>query len=143
MEINTESRWEINFTIPIYNFKIKLVLCENVKDYILDNNLFEESDQCKAIVLDFDNDDTVEYNCMVIFSCLEVKGDLITHEAFHILCLIMRSRGFTLSESSEETCAYLIGYLYKILTLNLIKLKQLKNGGTGTREEATTPVIRS
>ena len=129
---------ESNFTIAPYGYKVKLVLCDDVAEYIVQKELFEESDRCKAIVLDFENDETVKYNCLVIFSCKSVKIDLIAHEAFHIACLIARSRGFKLTKNSEECYAYLVGYISRVLFLKLTQLKQKKYGCTDKSEEIPT-----
>jgi len=125
-----DKSFESEIIIPIYNYKLKIVICSEVKDYILTNKIFEESEECKAIVLDFENDKTVKYNSIVIFSDNNIKTELIAHEAFHVVCLLAKSRGFTLTESSEECFAYLQGYITKALTTNLLKLKQIKNGDT-------------
>ena len=39
--------------------------------------------------------------------------EIITHEAFHAICALMRSIGVTLDESSEEAYAYPLGFINK------------------------------
>lgn len=126
---------DVTFKIPIYNFKVKLVLTNDIADYTSKLNSRYQCPSYKAVVFDFDEDDTVNYNSLVIFTEEAIKNHTISHEAFHIACLTMRSRGIIFSLDSEEAYAYLIDYLVRVLTLNLIKLKQIKNGNTNKSEE--------
>ena len=129
--------YEVIFKVPIYRYTIKLVLCEDVEKYVEDNGLYDTSEdgKCKAIVIDFEKFEEYEFNCMVIFTSKSVKGGLITHEIIHILHLIMKSRGFTLTDSSEECVAYLAEWLYKTLVFRLLELKLQINGNTNTSKE--------
>lgn len=126
--------YEVIFKVPIYAYRIKLVLCEDIEKYVVDNNLYDGDGKCKAMVLDFEELGEYDFESMVLFSNGNVKGGLIAHEAFHLLCLIMRSRGFILNEASEECCAYLLEWIYIALVQNLIKLKQQRDGNTSTSE---------
>ena len=121
--------------IPIYNFKFKLVLVDNVRDYILENKIYDIcSDGYKVLVIDLTESNN-GYDCLVVFSEEAIKGNIIAHEAFHIAALALKTRGVQLCNESEEAYAYLIDYLYKVLALQLLKLKQEKNGNTDTSKE--------
>ena len=110
-------------------------MVDNVRDYIIENKVYEScSNGYKVLIIDYTESD-LEYDCLAVFSKEGIKGNIIAHEAFHIAALCLRTRGVSLSDSSEEAYAYLIDYLFKVLTLNLIKLKQEKNGNTDTSKE--------
>lgn len=124
---------EIVFKIPIYNFKIKLVIVDSIAKYTIDNKIYTTcSDNYFAIVIDLTESKDYTHEALILFTPDSTVPNTIAHEAFHICCLIMRSRLCTLTESSEEAFAYLLDYIVKELNLNLIKLKQLNNGNTDT-----------
>lgn len=134
---------ELIIKIPIYNFKFKLVLVEEVREYIIENKVYDYcSEWYKVLVIDY-TESELDYDCLVVFSLEGIKGNILSHEAFHIACLTLKTRGVKLSDESEEAYAYLVDYLYKVLLTNLIKLKQERYGDTNSREEVTAPVIRS
>lgn len=134
---------ELILKIPIYNFRFKLVLVDNVKDYILQNKIYDYcSAWYKVLVIDFSESD-FNYDCLVVFSEEGIRNSIVAHEAFHIAVLTLKTRGVKLSDDSEEAYAYLIDYLVKILEVNLIKLKQIKNGDNSTSEQIQSPTIRS
>lgn len=125
---------ETLITIPIYNYKINLVLCDSINDYLqLKNLLNKKEDYSTSVALLYDTEFIeVKYNSLLLFTHKGNKENTIVHETFHLLCLIAENKGFTLSDDSEECYAYLQDYLYKIIRINLIKLKKIKNGNSDT-----------
>lgn len=111
--------------IPIYDYKINIVYTENVSKYLDYADLVDYNDGCySAVVFDCSELTHLKYNCLVVFDNVSFRGSVISHEAFHITCLICNYVGIKLTDSSEEAYAYLIGYLYKILVTILLQLKQ-------------------
>lgn len=49
--------------------------------------------------------------CVVFFNLKTVSQGTISHECFHIVNYILKARGLTLSDDSEETYCYLLGFL--------------------------------
>ncbi|RTK92544.1 MAG: hypothetical protein EKK61_03860 [Rickettsiales bacterium] len=119
------------FKIPIYNFKIKLVINNNNNKYLktLDYHNCNEI----ASVIDY-TDFNYNFDILSSFQIDKIKENTIAHEVFHITCIIMRYIGCKLSNNSEEAYAYLIDYLYKVIRLKLIKLK-LNYGDTNSTKK--------
>lgn len=115
---------ETIFKIPIYNIKIKLVLCDDIDDYVEKHEIDDRGLKCGAIFYP-----RLE---LMIFTEKYIKSHYISHEAFHITCHCMNTAGNYLTDSSEEAYAYLLQYIHKVLVIKLIELKQLKNGNTGS-----------
>lgn len=116
---------EVFFKIPIYNFKVKLALVESVEDYTKTSH---ELGDYRAVVVD--TADEKDHSALVIFTNSGIRPNTIAHEAFHIVCLVAKHIGIQLNDSSEEAYAYLLDWLVRQLTINLINLKQIKNGNT-------------
>lgn len=130
--------WEIEFEIPIFRTRIELKVVENVKTFVKSEY----------------NDDIIEHdailyndnsgNLILILDRVKgVKENTLVHESFHITCAIMRYIGSKLSMNSEENYAYTIDYVYKLLRMKTIKLKQQENGSTDKSEEIQSSVPRS
>lgn len=46
------------------------------------------------------------------------QADVLAHESFHITCSVMRQVGNTLTKASEESFAYLLGWLVNSIKEN-------------------------
>lgn len=105
--------------VPIYNTKIKIVICEDLDKYCKENAIDERGVNHEAVVYDFVNYDR-DFHFIVLFRP-NVKSNTIVHECFHLTCGIMRYIGCKLSNNSEESFAYLNEYLYKVIQNIVLK----------------------
>ena len=110
--------------VPIYNVKIKIVICENFEEYCKKNDISEEKLDYRAVVFDFTKFDR-DFHYIVLFQP-KVNINTIVHEVFHLTVGVMNYVGNILSDSSEESFAYLNEYLFKII-YNIVIIKNARN----------------
>lgn len=115
----------IHFLVNIDVFKVSVVFSVNETDQQLKSNLGRlrpviEEDIISVVNLD--NSDGIckdlgnHGSCLIRLKSLENKGGFmstVSHEIFHAVHNIAHYRGLKLTNSSEETYAYMIGYLTK------------------------------
>lgn len=113
--------------IPIYNFNIRIVCTDDLKEFCLKylpNEEFSFLDF--AFVMDYTkNEEEFKEDYLIVFDINNLKENIIVHEVFHITNRLLRVVGIPLDDSSEEVYAYLLDYLYNIVRLKTIKIKEL------------------
>lgn len=116
---------DVEFRVPIYGTKIKIVVNEDINKYAKDNDIDENDINHRAVVYNF-FDYKRTFDLIVLFN-INVKSNDIVHEVFHLVCYIMKHVGCKLSDESEEAFAYLNEYLYKKITsIIVIETQKLK-----------------
>jgi len=113
---------DVEFRVPIYGTKIKVVVNADIDKYAKDNDIDDRGINHRAVVYDFFEYDRT-FDLIVLFG-INVKSNDIVHEVFHLVCYIMKHIGCKLSDESEEAFAYLNEYLYKKITSLIIIEKQ-------------------
>lgn len=61
-----------------------------------------------------------DFNFCVMFMTGEVDAGLVAHEVYHVAASILHRAGVDMSDN-DEACAYLVGYLVKLVTNDLRK----------------------
>lgn len=112
---------DVEFRVPIYNTKIKVVVCKDIDFYAKANDIDDRGINHRAVVYDFFEYDRT-FDLIVLFG-IDVKSNDIVHEVFHLVCYIMKHIGCKLSDDSEEAFAYLNEYLYKKITSIIVEGK--------------------
>ena len=101
--------------IPIFDRVLRVIVTDDVKTAIKEiDEHTPENEVVEATVIEDDDGD--------INLIIKPDADIntICHEAFHITSGILEDAGLTLTESSEEAYAYLVGWvaekIQKVLT---------------------------
>jgi hypothetical protein len=93
-------------TIPIYDRTLNIIITEDI-NYGLESIGIDvnEGDEIEASVIE-DPDGKIN---LIINPKANINT--ICHESFHIANTILKEAGLTLSDSSEEAYAYLVGWV--------------------------------
>lgn len=99
-------------TVPIYKVNVKITFVDSLKEYFdfkgYAYNLSTVED-CEAVVYFAQNR---KYHMDMVFDMKGYRDDILVHELFHVVKGIFDTIGATLTDSSEEMWAYLLGDLY-------------------------------
>lgn len=105
--------------VQIYGFEIKLVLTDNLLEYVQEevpdvpDHLREIVYQDNmAIVFDYKRSKEREFDFLAVFSSQHLNGRTLNHETFHLTARIMRYIGASLVPESEECYCYLSDYIF-------------------------------
>lgn len=135
---------EEEIKIPIYGISILLVITQETKKYIIEAGIDEEPDTCDAHVYNTMIRDDIPYDFVTVLKPNRLKENIIAHEAFHLTAQIMRALDTPLIDETEETYAYLLDYIYKIVRHRTVlyktknqQLNEEENGDTSSRKETT------
>lgn len=110
------------FVVPIYNTTVRIVIgnAEETEGYLqklfdeyLASKIMEDLNlpDCDGKVADLEDNSHLLWLPNTPIT-LQENGTL-AHEIFHLAVSILINRGIPLNEDTEETVAYLIGYLTK------------------------------
>lgn len=105
--------------VPVYNIDICVSFCQDQKSMIKSMrklyNIATTDEVIKTSFPDWPNgimgDFGVGGPLLMRINSVDDIIRTITHEVFHAVCFIAKSRGLTLSDSSEEAFSYLTGHL--------------------------------
>lgn len=112
-----------DFELPIYPCKVIYVYSTSYEDIIkfAKKQGFDEYNQKEIESKDYHGINCILKDNKHLYYYVIVKKnkdkyeelDTITHEISHVVCSILESKGITINEASNETYAYLTGYLNK------------------------------
>jgi hypothetical protein len=109
-----------NVSIEVYKTVVNIIIAKDFKKALEDLGMYEEFAE------PFDSHDkTDEFikgasamffhlskaGRLVIITPSDVTPGQIAHECFHALCCMMKEKGISLTDSSEEAWAYTLDYL--------------------------------
>lgn len=120
--------------VPIYDYNIHLIITEDIKKYIIDNELaeLEVGKTFKAMVIKTTYSLEYPYDWACVLSINHLQENIIVHEVFHLVAQILRALDTPLVDETEEVYAYLIEYLYKVIRHKSIEAKGVFNGNQNT-----------
>lgn len=96
---------EKNFIVPIYDFKVEVIVFDNLKEV---QEKYPEwmTEGTKACTVEYFNNSKVK---VIVPS---YKYSSMVHELEHAKNLIWKAKGYKPDESNDEVDAYLLEYLY-------------------------------
>ena len=97
------------FKIPIYNIKVKMVICKSIGDYC-ERNFDRDVGEPRAILFNFLKCKK-DYDFLLLLHEDDLGEEIINHETFHLTYKILKFVGVKLSDNSEEAFAYLNDYI--------------------------------
>lgn len=122
--------------VPIYNYKIRLVLTDDIVKYCKENQEEDLLSCPLANVYDFYGKE-YPVDFVSVFRIDELSEDIIVHETFHITARIMRYVGTPLVQETEEPYAYLQDTIYRTFRNKLAKMKIELNDEISKQNELT------
>lgn len=113
--------------VELYSRNIYWTICpREAYEKLIKNEFGEQAPKkSKSVTATYERYEKKEQNIGVIWLNLEWTMDILAHECFHATHDILNEKGFWLTDSSEESYAYLIQF---------IMMKILKNVRNTTRK---------
>lgn len=115
---------------PIYPFSLDVVLidvtedteyCFTHEDYG-ENFSYDSETHGSAQCTTFPSTDGTP-NVLLVINLNGLRNDHLVHETFHILFAFCRTSGLRINSKDQEACAYLLGYIFRVIEELLNEVK--------------------